>query len=439
LLITEPAEAQRLSKDSLGSPASPTAAFPFSTTGKVGQIVISKIKIGGLKIGGVTKKSNDRFGSASGDVPYVQRSNEGFRESPMPQPRSPDSPSTPMGPPGIPSEIARQAESNQPVSREPERLSGSGVPRDHGSSNEGKPVELGLSTPTHGISAEDPPPPSTSTQMQSPPQQTQSPGFHRPIEHTEELLQPPSSPSAATPKREGRQGGRHAFSASISGGKVSKLLGYTATDQKAKHHSDSSEYPSSAQQHSPRQKSKFSKFMTELSLSPSTTSKPSSPFQTQSGTGSPPPPPDKSQFRTPSEGSGRIKGFFADLTSRDLVGNKPSDKQASHRGPGVSPRTGEERPGGGGFGRFLADIGRRDLTGQTDEDRMTAARRRQQENTHVPAQPVAYDESASDWEEKLAKMEDVLPHIRRELLITSLKKAGGDEQRAIGLAVINSR
>ena len=59
--------------------------------------------------------------------------------------------------------------------------------------------------------------------------------------------------------------------------------------------------------------------------------------------------------------------------------------------------------------------------------------------THIPAQPVVYDESASDWEVKLEKIEDVLPHIRRDILVESLKQAGGDEQRAIGLAVIRSR
>jgi hypothetical protein len=77
--------------------------------------------------------------------------------------------------------------------------------------------------------------------------------------------------------------------------------------------------------------------------------------------------------------------------------------------------------------------------GHTDEERLAAARRREQGLTHVPAQPVVYDESASDWEVKLENMEDVLPHIRRDILVDSLKQAGGDEQRAIGLAVIRSR
>ena len=84
----------------------------------------------------------------------------------------------------------------------------------------------------------------------------------------------------------------------------------------------------------------------------------------------------------------------------------------------------------------MNDLSKRDITGTTEQTRL--ARRRDQEPHHV-AQAVPYDDTASDWEVKIANMEDVLPHIRRDTLAEALKQAGGDEQRAIGLAVINSR
>ena len=40
---------------------------------------------------------------------------------------------------------------------------------------------------------------------------------------------------------------------------------------------------------------------------------------------------------------------------------------------------------------------------------------------------------------KFGMIMDVLPHISRDIIVDSLKQAGGDEQRAIGLAVIRSR
>jgi hypothetical protein len=125
---------------------------------------------------------------------------------------------------------------------------------------------------------------------------------------------------------------------------------------------------------------------------------------------------------------------LADLNSRDITGGKANDK--SPRGKTSShTATG----GGGAFKGFMADISKRDITGATEQDRLAAQRKREQEATHQPAAAVMYDETASDWEVKLETMEDVLPHIRRDKLAEALMQAGGDEQRAIGLAVINSR
>jgi hypothetical protein len=226
-------------------------------------------------------------------------------------------------------------------------------------------------------------------------------------------------------------GGRHAFSASISGGKVSNLFG----NPKVKHHSDEYGQPSS-----PKQKSKLSKFMTDLSQQSITGTKQStSPSQSRiSGSPPPPPPPDKTQFRATSEGSGgKLKGFLADLNSRDITGGKAGDK--SPRGKTSSGGSGASAGGAGGFKGFMADLSKRDITGVTEQDRLAAQRKREQEATHQPATPVLYDETSSDWEVKLETMEDVLPHIRRDKLAEALMQAGGDEQRAIGLAVINSR
>ena len=155
------------------------------------------------------------------------------------------------------------------------------------------------------------------------------------------------------------------------------------------------------------------------------------------GSPPPPPPPDKTQFRTTSEGSaGKLKGFLSDLNSRDITGAEAGEKSPRLN---TSAGTVAGRGGGGGLKGFMADLSKRDITGATEQDRLTAQRRQEQEAPHQPAPTTLYDETASDWEVKLETMEDVLPHIRRDKLAEALMQAGGDEQRAIGLAVINSR
>ena len=430
LTRVEPPDLRRFSKESYGAPASPsTSALPFTGSGKVGRKMISKMVIGGKKLGAATKNTIDKLGTgagdkrtSSGDVHYARASGEVSKDSPNLQRLSRDD--------SLESPVIRSSRlSQEPVYEEPELKDIA-----YGS----QPVGLGVSTPTQATSM-DVEAPTSFAQMQIPAQRPQSPYQpprddipSTPINHSPRL-----STSLANPvisKKESQGTNRHKFSSSISSVKVSKLFGISTTPEpKPKRDSDNSEYPSTSPQQSPRQKSKFSRFVNDLSQSSITGKSP----QTTAVTASPPPPPppDKSQFRSPSESS-RLKGFLADLSSRDITGNKP---QTSPGSPTSSPRVASDRPGTSGFSRFISELGKRDITGHTEEERIAAARRREKEATHIPAQPVLYDESASDWEVKLEKMEDVLPHIRRDVLVDSLKQAGGDEQRAIGLAVIKSR
>ena len=432
LLIVEPPDLRRLSKDSFGAPASPsTSALPFTGSGKVGRKMISKMVIGGKKLGAATKNTIDKLGTGdkrtSGDIHYGTPSGEGYRGSPTLQQQR----------------LSREESVESPVVRSSglsqERIEGEPELKDiaYGS----QAVGLGVSTPTQATPMESEPRTSFG-QMQLPPQRPESP-YQPPRDDypaTSINNSPRPSSSLANPvisKKESQGTTRHKFSSSISSAKVSKLFGITTTspDSKPKHLSDTSDYPTTSPQQSPKQKSKFSKFVNDLSQS-SITGKPQQQQINITASPPPPPPPDKSQFRSPSEGS-RLKGFLTDLSSRDITGNKP---QTSHVSPNTSPRVATDRPNTGGFGRFIAELGKpRDIMGHTEDERLAATRRREQELTHVPAQAVVYDESASDWEVKLERMEDVLPHIRRDILVDSLKEAGGDEQRAIGLAVIKSR
>jgi hypothetical protein len=397
--------------------------------------MISKMVIGGKKLGAATKNTIDKLGTGdkrtSGDIHYGTSSGEGYRGSPTFQQR-----------------LSREESAESPVVRSSglsqERMEGEPELKDiaYGS----QAVGLGVSTPTQATPMESEPRASFG-QMQLPAQRPESP-YQPPRDEypaTSISNSPRPSSTLANPvisKKESQGPTHHKFSSSISSGKVSKLFGITTTspDSKPKHLSDTSEYPTTSPQQSPKQKSKFSKFVNDLSQS-SITGKPQQQQTNVTPSPPPPPPPDKSQFRSPSEGS-RLKGFLADLSSRDITGNKPQPSHASPNtsSPNTSPRVASDRPNTGGFGRFIAELGKpRDIMGHTEEERLAATRRRDQELTHVPAQPVVYDESASDWEVKLEKMEDVLPHIRRDILVDSLKQAGGDEQRAIGLAVIRSR
>ena len=419
-----------MSRESYGSPASPgTSALPFTGSGKVGRKMISKMVIGGKKLGAATKNTIDKLGTGdkrtSGDVHSARASGEMHKDSRSLQRLSRDE--------SLESPVIRSSGlSQERVDEEPQL-------KDINYGNQ--PVGLGVSTPTQET-AMDMEPPTSFAEIQIPAQRPQSP-YQPPADDfplSPSNHSPRPSISLANPvisKKESQGTTRHKFSSSISSVKVSKLFGISTTPEpKPKRHSDASEYsPStSSPQQSPRQKSKFSRFVNDLSQSSITGKSP----QTAAVTASPPPPPppDKSQFRSPSESTSRLKGFLADLGSRDITGNKP---QTSHGSPSSSPRVAADRPSTGSFSRFISELGKRDIMGHTEEERLAAARRREKEVTHVPAQPVVYDESASDWEVKLEKMEDVLPHIRRDVLVESLKQAGGDEQRAIGLAVVRSR
>jgi len=383
--------------------------------------MISKLKMGGQKLGAATMKLASGPGDkrASADMAYARRSSEVSRHSP---------PNTLVYPPEVRSGTIDPSLTPQQQHTQPDRDDDvtSGFSRGRAFSDATSPVGLGFShQPSIG---------------QSPSQSTSSFGYYPQVQSGERPQSPYYGRDPAmgpVSKKENRTGGggRHAFSASISGGKVSNLFG----NPKTKHHSDEYGQPSS-----PKQKSKFSKFITDLSQQSITGTKHSnSPSQSRlSGSPPPPPPPDKTQFRATSEGSGgRLKGFLADLNSRDITGGKAGDKSPRGKTSSHTATTGGGGGGGagGGLKGFMADISKRDITGTTEQDRLAAQRKREQEATHQPAAAVMYDETASDWEVKLETMEDVLPHIRRDKLAEALMQAGGDEQRAIGLAVINSR
>lgn len=430
-----PPDLNRLSKESAGAPPSPSIHHtPFAGSGKVGKKVISKIKVGGKKIGAATKNTIDKLGDmsitgekrSSGDVHYDSHSpemknNSGFDQS---RPYSPESNFVANSPVVSRNEVPSYGEFGantyrDPVPVNPELV----VQRNDGLDNGG--VGLGLSAPTRPYALDSAPPSASSLPNQG---QSQAWAKQRP---------PPTAPGIVMSKKEARG---HTPSSSFSGsGKVSKFFG--SLDLSNKRHSGSSGDSPTQQQRqssSPKQKSKFSRFMNDLSHQTITGKDPRHVSQPASVDSRPPPPPDKTQFRAPSAGTG-IKNVFSDLGSRDITGARPQDKPKGARAPTFGSTTSADRhASGGGINRFFQDLAKRDLTGLTEEQRQ-AALIQQQDNTHVPAEPEVYDESASDWEVKMEKMEDVLPHIRRERLAEALKQAGGDEHRAIGLAVINSR
>jgi hypothetical protein len=384
--------------------------------------MISKMKIGGKKIGAVTKNTIDKLGSSD---PYKRHSGE-KQDSPVPYS------------PGRASQESRAEIPRRDTFEEVADTRG----REYGYTNDGQPVGLGLSAPPRPYAGEASPqsPSSFASFSQGPPQVGRSESYamdnQRP--HT------PMSPGTVISKKE-KDASRHGFSASTSGGKVSKLF---KTDGKSKRHSDTPGYSPPTDTTSPKQKSKFSKFVGDLAQSSITGTKIGHGYSSsQSNIGAsppPPPPPDKAQFRSASDGTA-LKGFMSDLASRDITGGRP--RTPSQPYPGQSSQlqssapltNSEDRPSGGGFSRFISDLNKRDITGASEQNRLAAQRRREQETHQNMAKPKKYDDTASDWDVKITQMEDVLPHIRRELLAESLIQAGGDEQRAIGLAVINSR
>lgn len=433
-----PPEIQRLSKESYGVPPSPTTTLAASAD--VGKKMMTKLKIGGKKLGAATKNTIDKLGTGmtekrtSGDSTQNHSGHDGLRDTPSPQylgytlDRGLESPMTPRF-------EAPRPESRQDSVRGADRISDPVT--DPSYLNDTSTTGLGLATPVRPYALEGAVQSTTSFSnlsqahsMGQPPHSPASTVLH----NCEEYSMTPMSPCIDESAKAGRS-----FSATISGGKVSKLLGYSS-DSKVKHHSDSSEYPQhQAVGASPKQKSKFSKFVNDLSNTSITGSRHnrSSSHSGRAASPLPPPPPDKSQFQNQYQGGqSKLKGFLADLNSRDITGAK-RDKSASPHHP--SPRVMDDRPQQGGLSRLMSDLNKRDITGNTEESKIAAARARAMESTHLPAQPVVYDDTASDWEVKMAIMEEVLPHISHDILVEALMQSGGDEQRAIGLAVIKSR
>ena len=440
LLIVAPPEIKTLSRELSAPPALPSStASPFASSSKVGRNVISKMKIGGKRLGAATKNAlaaspTDR--RSSRELHYRRRSGEAV--SPTLQQRS-----SPENRSEVSTPVVSRSEGLPPSEfRSRTQEQGDDIQTSQDYPDASQPVDIGLSTSTQPYSPAANPPPIPLAQMHIPTERSQSPASYPSPTRRAGTPNTPTSPGQVMSSNEGKAGGRHGYSSSLSGG-VNVARPFSQTSElKVKHHSDSTNYPA---QTSPKQKSKFSKFVSDISQTTLGGSKSGQSAVAASTT--PPPPPDKSQFRATSEGSGKLKEFFADISSRDVAGGRPSDREqassprvASPRAPKTSPRTGnDEKLGTGGFGRLLSDLSSRDITGQTEEDRAAAAKRRLQEATHIPAQPVVYDENASDWEEKMAMIEAVLPDIRRELLVESLKQSGGDEHRAIGLALIRSK
>jgi len=389
----------------------------------VGRKMISKMKIGGRKITAAMERiSTGSQGEkrSSGDVPYARTTDE---TSPLQQMRSSPDYSNPIGSPVR----APTAQSYN----EPLRQNGVEYPADRMTST--APVGLGPSTPI----AEHP---ATFSQMHVPEAPPSPLSYHRP--------ETPVSPARAPKKG-------HGSKPSISGGKVSKFFGVTvSSDLKPTRNSAEDSPPLQQQISSPQtspKPSKFSKFMADISSGGLSGTQSN---QQQSGRSSsplPPPPPPKSQYqKDPATRGGGLKSFFADISTRDALGNKPGEKpilaqppesQISPRLPKTSPRAtdGVATGSGGGFSRFFSDISKRDLSGHTEQEKAAAlAKKGGQEKIHVPAQPVVYDESASDFEVKIGLMQDVLPHISRDVLVDSLKQAGGDERKGIGIAVLGN-
>jgi hypothetical protein len=343
----------------------------------VGRRVISKIKIGNMKLGGASRKAVGIFTGggekrSSGD-PYVTSDAFGDgREGAMTPQRFSAGPTGPLESPNA-----------------------SGT-RDQINSMEGGAFGLGA------------------TSIYPTPIET---GSHTAFDDNEDQLQSPTSPVAAPLKKESKQGIQK-FGSVIPTVKVpKKLFGTGGKESKPKHNRNSSE--TFQQQQSPKQKSMFSKFVNELSQAQLTVSKPAA----QGQSGSPPPrPPDKSQFRSTSETSGGLKGFFADLSSRDITGQRKVDRRTSPQNPSIYSKS-----------RFSgSDVNKTNSVGYSDcSERDQMGPRLYDENV--------YDEGAPDWESKLSVMKELLPHISRDVLASSLKEARGDEERAIGLAVLNSR
>jgi len=391
----------------------------------VGRKMISKMKIGGKKITAAMERiSTGSQGEkrSSGDVPYARTTGE---TSPRQQMRSSPDYSNPIGSPVR----APTAQSfNEPL-----RQNGVEYSADRMTST--APVGLGPSpTPI----AEHP---ATFAQMHVPEAPPSPLSYHRP--------ETPVSPPRGAPK----QG--HGSKPSISGGKVSKFFGLTVSSElKATRNSAEESPPLQQQISSPQtspQPSKFSKFMADVSSGGLSGTQSNQQQSRRSSSPIPPPPPPKSQYqKDPATRGGGLKSFFADISSRDALGHKPGEKpslaqppesQISPRPPKTSPRTadGATTSSGGGFSRFFSDISKRDLSGHTEQEKATAlTKKREQEKTHVPAQPVVYDERASDFEVKIGLMQDVLPHISRDVLVDSLKQAGGDERKGIGIAVLGN-
>src|SRR5438046_6673330 len=143
LLIVAPPKIKRLSRESHGPPASPsTTASSFASSGKVGRTVISKMKIGGKRLGTATKNAwavspVDERGSK--EIHYSRQNGEAVRP-PLPQRSSPEDRSEVRTPFVSRSDGPSQAECRQSVEENPDHIR---ISQDF--PHDPQPVGLGLS------------------------------------------------------------------------------------------------------------------------------------------------------------------------------------------------------------------------------------------------------------------------------------------------------
>jgi hypothetical protein len=244
--------------------------------------MISKMKIGGKKLGAVTKNTIDKLGSSDRQSENYNRQSGDGSGSPVPQQYAYS--------PG------QRQSGSQRASLE------SAEPQPSPAGYEGAAVGLGLSGPSRPYATENvsqsPASFTSFAQAQAAGQNRISPSY--PPFAGEQRPHTPMSPGPGPviSKKESR----HGLSASIGVGKFVNNKPETSTTR----HSDTPGYSPPQVSTSPKQKSKFSKFIGDLSQSSITGIKPSAQHAQSPSTslvGRPPPPPDKTQFRAVSGGS----------------------------------------------------------------------------------------------------------------------------------------
>ena len=364
-MTIETPDFNRLSKESATGSSLPTAATSLGATGgNVGRKIMFKMKFGGRKIHTSTKDTIDKAGSSgehrfSGDLNQSPQNSDAFKDSLTQTQRA--SSGNRRGSIDIPIERRTASISEWQFGPgtygEPERP-GTG----YGSQN----IEPGLSTPT---------------QLHAPTSVAQPwHGSRTPVTYSQTSLQQ-SDPYAVMGRPYET---RRERSASGSGIRLARFFSQPSAEQRPQ----SANYGAQHEpQTSPKQKSKFSKFMSDLAQT-SITGTPLKHERSESQSGSldsppPPLPPDISQSQRGSQSSGRFRAFFADLNSRDITGSKPAAKSKPE-----APESSGNRTGSGGFRDFISDLNKRDISGLSQDERLEQVRRSMQENTHPPGRPV---------------------------------------------------